>query len=257
MGAVPFQEAKWALFGKRVMSPTSTSSRAAPEGPMPGRSSRRCRCGDEFGELLVGGLLALVDPLEVGDQLRGDPTAGLAGGVAGSDLGQQCLGLAGGEVLLRPARDQLQQQLVQLGDHPGVVLTERAAAVDQDPQHGELFVVDHRPQPGHPGADQRDRVRVGGVGLAALPGREHPGPGRQLGRDVDDLLAVGEQPVGDVLADARRSPRSPRPGPATAGRSAASRRSRRGRCRTGHHRGWPRRRSSPRSWLSACAGPCR
>jgi len=40
MGAVPFQDAKCALFGKRVMSPTSTSSRAAPEGPMPCRSIR-------------------------------------------------------------------------------------------------------------------------------------------------------------------------------------------------------------------------
>jgi hypothetical protein len=39
MGAVPFQDAKWALFGNRVMSPTSTSNRAAPEGPMPLRSS--------------------------------------------------------------------------------------------------------------------------------------------------------------------------------------------------------------------------
>ncbi|WP_243709680.1 hypothetical protein [Micromonospora sp. 15K316] len=33
-----FQEAKWARFGNRVMSPTSTSSRAAPDGPMPCRS---------------------------------------------------------------------------------------------------------------------------------------------------------------------------------------------------------------------------
>jgi hypothetical protein len=40
MGAVPFQEAKCALFGNRVMSPTSTRSRAAPVGPMPCRSSR-------------------------------------------------------------------------------------------------------------------------------------------------------------------------------------------------------------------------
>ncbi len=38
MGAVPFQEAKWARLGKRVMSPASTSSRAAPDGPMPCRS---------------------------------------------------------------------------------------------------------------------------------------------------------------------------------------------------------------------------
>jgi hypothetical protein len=37
-GAVPFQEAKCARVGNRVMSPTSTSSLAAPEGPMPCRS---------------------------------------------------------------------------------------------------------------------------------------------------------------------------------------------------------------------------
>jgi hypothetical protein len=70
---------------------------------------------------------------------------------------------------------------VQLGDHPGVLLTEGSTSVDQDRQDGELFVVDHRPESGHPGADQGDRVRVGGVGLAALPGREHPGARGQLG----------------------------------------------------------------------------
>jgi hypothetical protein len=44
-------------------------------------------------------------------------------------------------------------------------------------------------------------VGVGGVGLAALAGREHPRPGRQLGRDVDDLLAGSKQPHRDVVAD--------------------------------------------------------
>ncbi len=34
-GAVPFHDAKWPLVGNRVMSPTSISSRAAPDGPMP------------------------------------------------------------------------------------------------------------------------------------------------------------------------------------------------------------------------------
>jgi hypothetical protein len=37
MGAVPFQEAKCALVGNRVMSPASTNSRAAPDGPIPSR----------------------------------------------------------------------------------------------------------------------------------------------------------------------------------------------------------------------------
>jgi hypothetical protein len=45
-------------------------------------------------------------------------------------------------------------------------------------------------------------VRVCGVGLAALTGGEDPGAGGQLAWDVDDLLAVGEQTVGDAVADA-------------------------------------------------------
>ncbi|KRE44056.1 hypothetical protein ASG74_04345 [Knoellia sp. Soil729] len=40
MGAVPVQDAKWLRSGKRDRSPTSTRSRAAPEGPMPCRPSR-------------------------------------------------------------------------------------------------------------------------------------------------------------------------------------------------------------------------
>ena len=35
MGAVPFQDAKWLRSGNLVMSPTSTRSRAADEGPIP------------------------------------------------------------------------------------------------------------------------------------------------------------------------------------------------------------------------------
>jgi hypothetical protein len=114
---------------------------------------------------------------------------------------------------LAPPRDQLKQQLVQLGDHPGVVLAQRAASVDQDPQHRELLVVDHRPQSSHASADQGDGVGIGGVGLAALPGGEDPGAGGQLGWDVDDLLAVGQQAVGDVLADAGATLDSPDPLP--------------------------------------------
>jgi hypothetical protein len=44
-------------------------------------------------------------------------------------------------------------------------------------------------------------VRVGGVGLAALTGREHPGPSRQLRWDVDDLLAGCKQPHRHMVAD--------------------------------------------------------
>jgi hypothetical protein len=39
---------------------------------------------------------------------------------------------------------------VQLGDHPGVVLTGGSAAVDQDPQQRKLLIVDHRSKTCHP-----------------------------------------------------------------------------------------------------------
>jgi hypothetical protein len=120
---------------------------------------------EQRGQLGVRGLLALIDPLEIGDELRGHPPAGLARSVPGTHRGQQRLGLGCGQVLLRPTGDELQQQVVQLGHHPGVVLTQRAAPVDQDPQHRQLLVVDDRPQAAGPGADHGAGVRVGGVGL--------------------------------------------------------------------------------------------
>jgi hypothetical protein len=45
-------------------------------------------------------------------------------------------------------------------------------------------------------------VRVDGVGLAALAGVEHPRPGGQLRGYVHHDLAVGDQTLSDVLADA-------------------------------------------------------
>jgi hypothetical protein len=80
----------------------------------------------------------------------------------------RCLGLSGGHVLPRATGTESQQQLVQLEHHPGVILTPSATSVDQNPQHREPLVVDYGTQAGHAGADQRDRVRVGGVGVAAM-----------------------------------------------------------------------------------------
>jgi hypothetical protein len=49
------------------------------------------------------------------------------------------------------------------------------------------------------------------IGLATLSGGEDPCSGGQLGWDVDDLFAVGQEPVGDVLADAGAALDSPDP----------------------------------------------
>ena len=74
---------------------------------------------------------------------------------------------------------------VQLGDLAGVLLAELSGAGRPAPAAPSSLVIGHhRTQPGHPGADQGDGVGVGGVGLAALTGREDPylGPTASAGR---------------------------------------------------------------------------
>ena len=100
---------------------------------------------------------------------------------------------------------------MELGDHPGVVLAQGAAPVDQDPQHRKLFVVDHRPQSAHPGPHQRNRMRIGGVGLTSLAGREDPRTCRELRWDIDDFFAHGEEPMSDVVPDPGASLDRPNP----------------------------------------------
>jgi hypothetical protein len=62
-----------------------------------------------------------------------------------------------------------------------MVFAQGAAAIGQDPQHRELLVTGNPAQAGHPGGGQRDRVRIGRVGLAALPGSEYPRTADSLG----------------------------------------------------------------------------
>ena len=243
IGAVPFQEAKCALVGEPGHVTDLDQQPGGAGGTDPVQGGQRGAGGlEQFVQFLVGGLLALVDAFQVADQLGGDPAAGLARGIAGTDPGQQGLGLGRGQVLLRTAGDELQQQLVQLGDHAGVVLAQGPPPVSQDPQHRELLVIDDRAQASHPGGGQRDRVRVGGIGLAALPGGEHPGAGRQLGRHIHDLLTIGQQPVRDVPADALASLDRPASAPATAWPPPASPHTRRRRWHTGPAQQRPHRR---------------
>lgn len=110
MGAVPVQDAKCALLGKRVMSPTSISSLAASGGADAVQIHERGPGGfQELGEFLVRGLLPGVDPLEVTDEFRGNPAAGLACGITWTNPGEKGFRLCGGQILLRPAWDEFQQ----------------------------------------------------------------------------------------------------------------------------------------------------
>ncbi|GAA4978812.1 hypothetical protein GCM10025331_87010 [Actinoplanes utahensis] len=79
---------------------------------------------------------------------------------------------------------------------------EQFPPVDEQPQrHGGVVEVD-LPQVVGAQRGDGDAVGVDRVGLAALAGSEHAGAGGQLRRHVEDGLAVGDQALGDVPADA-------------------------------------------------------
>lgn len=63
---------------------------------------------------------------------------------------------------------ELQQQLVQLGGFAGVLLTQRPAPVDQEPQHRELLVVDHRPYRASSDGGKRSAGQTSGQANRAL-----------------------------------------------------------------------------------------
>ena len=155
---------------------------------------------------------------------------------AGRTRREQLAGLRCGQDLLRPAGDQLEQQRVQLADHPGVVRADPSSPVHQQPQRPSSRSSCTTAQAGHarprPAATE---CASAGIGLAALPRGEHPHPRRQLGRHVHDRLAVGEQPLGQVPADALAALDRPHP-LRPLRRRPASPRSRPGRCRTDPYR---------------------
>lgn len=66
-------------------------------------SLARVHCGPLRSRPLAR--IADIDPFEVADQLGSHPASGLPDDVTWADLGEQRLGLGGGEVLLRAARD--------------------------------------------------------------------------------------------------------------------------------------------------------
>jgi hypothetical protein len=91
------------------MSPTSTSSRAAPDGPDPGQVHQGGSAGqDQLAQVGLDCLGLLVDGLEFDDQLEREPTPGLADKAAGLDGGDHRPGFARGQKLRCPAREEFQ-----------------------------------------------------------------------------------------------------------------------------------------------------
>ena len=202
-GAVPFQEANRSRRANRrgVGDVGEQPGGAAGPGAVQARQGSPAG-GDQPGEFLVQGPGLLAGRLELAGQPGGEPAAGLAGQVPRPDGGDQRAGLPGGAELLGPAGQQLQQEPVQ----PAATWVRAWPSSSRRPAS---MPVTTRSSPG-PDLDQarsaqggqRDRVRTGRVGLAAVPGGEHPHLRGQLRRHAGHDLAVMNQAVRQVPADA-------------------------------------------------------
>jgi hypothetical protein len=91
---------------------------------------------------------------------------------------------------------------VQPVDHLGAGAAQLITAVREHAHHHQVLLDLHPDQARGPQGDQRDGVRIDRVGLAAVAGGEHPHLRGQLGGHVKDGLAVVDQAVRQVPADA-------------------------------------------------------
>src|SRR5512132_244739 len=76
------------------------------------------------------------------------------------------------------------------------------AAVAEQPENDRLVLERDWAQPPVVEGSRGDRAGISQVGLAGAAGGQQPGPGRQLGRHVHDLLAGGDQQLGNPAAQA-------------------------------------------------------
>lgn len=165
--------------------------------------------GDDLLQLGFRGLDLFVDAGQFGDQLRGQLTPGAADDVPWTDRREQRTGLGCGQKLRCSTGHQLQQKSMDLVDRPGSLDAELVAAIDQQPQRDGRIVGLDRPQPGRAQRNQRNRVGIDRIGLAAVACREPPSLRRQLRRHVDHRLAGGHKSLRDVTPDTRAALHGP------------------------------------------------
>jgi hypothetical protein len=138
----------------------------------------------------------------VGDELGGQLPAGDRRLADRRDPGQQQGGPLGGQVTSGAAGDQVHQQPVQPVDGLSARSDQVLASLGQQVQDCCLVLDADLAQGGNAASGDGDRDRIVRVALAAVADRQHPHPGGQLGRHVQDLFAVANQPLGQRPADA-------------------------------------------------------
>jgi len=175
------------------MSPTSArdpgrAGRAdAVNGPQLRPAGRH-----RLGQLGLERLDSRVELDQIGQLLGGQPPAGASELVTRPHRREHDPVLSDRLLRRHPTGDQFGQQPVHPVQPLRPGLGQLVAAVAQHPQQHQPVIDAQLAQPGVPQRDHHHRVRIGGVGLTALPGVEHPHPGGQLGLHIQHSLPVGE-----------------------------------------------------------------
>ncbi len=122
--------------------------------------------------------------------------------VCGAHLSEQGGGGLGAELGWRSVGDQVAQMSVQPVDCAAPFAGQLVAAGRQQPQHATVIIRADAGEIGALSGDERDRAGVDAVGLAAVARLEGPHPRREGGGHVDDMLADGDELLGQQLAQA-------------------------------------------------------
>jgi hypothetical protein len=150
---------------------------------------------------LLNGGDAVVEGADVADEVDGQLAAGLGRRAGWPQPAQQDRGCVGGQLAVGACGHELGQQPVQPVQDLGAGGDQVIAPVRQQPQHhGVVLDVDLAQALAAKGG-QGDRDRVTGIVFAAVASGQLPHPSGELGRHVDDLVAVGDQLLGEDPAD--------------------------------------------------------
>ena len=143
-----------------------------------------------------------VEAAHVDEEVSGHVLALGLDAVAGTDLSEQGGGGLGVELGWRSAGDQVAQMSVRPVDRLAPFAGQLVAAVRQQPQHATVIIRGDAGQIGALSGDERDRAGVDAVGLGAVSRLEGPHPRREGRGHVDDMLAGGDELLGQQLAQA-------------------------------------------------------
>jgi len=162
---------------------------------------RRPRLRDRLGDAGLERRDLGIEASRLTDEIAGQQTSRPSRAGGRSATTQQGGRGGGGEMRRHGAGDQVCEQGVQAIEHLGASGDQVVAAIRQQTERRRVALKHRGIQLGGAAGGQRGADGVGRIRLPAVSGREHPNPGGQLRRHVDDRLAVTEEPLGHGAAE--------------------------------------------------------